>query len=54
MGPGVIIGWFGNKFGQVRLRRSYLEVDLDEMRSANRLLELIGRDGGVATTFTEH
>ena len=40
----VIIGRFGNKFDLVHFRGSYLEVDLDEMRSENRLLDLGGRD----------
>ena len=53
LGPWVIIGRFRNKFSLVRLRGSYLEVGLDDMRSENRLLEVIGADMGVTTPFTD-
>ena len=42
---GGIIGRFGNKYDLGRLRGSYLEVDIGDMRSENRLLGIIGRDG---------
>ena len=45
LGPGVITGRFVNKYALVHFRCDYLEVDLDDMRSANRLLEVLGRDG---------
>ena len=41
----VIIGRFGGRSALVRCRGSYLEVDLDDMRSENRLLDVIGCDG---------
>ena len=45
--PWVIIGRFGIKFALVHGRWSYLEVDPGDMRSENRLLEAIGRDGSL-------
>ena len=45
LGPGVIIGRFRGKYAIVRICGSYLEVDIEDMRSAKRLLEIIGRDG---------
>ena len=47
MAPGIIIGRFGDKYDLVRFRGSYLEADIDDMRSANSLFELIGRDGSL-------
>ena len=44
-GPWVIIGRFGGKYDLVHFRGSYLEVDLDDMRPANRLLEVLKCDG---------
>ena len=41
----VIIGRFENKYAMAHFRGAYLEVDLDDMRSGNRLLEVLGRDG---------
>ena len=37
----------------MHFRGSYLEVDLDDARPENRLLDAIGRGGGVATSFTK-
>ena len=45
LGKGVIIGRFVNKYALVHFRWSYLEVDVGDMRSENRLLEILGRDG---------
>ena len=45
VGQWVIIVRFGIKYGLVHFRWSYVEVDLDDMRSANRLFEILGRDG---------
>ena len=39
---GIIIGRFVNKYALVRCRGAYLEVDLDDMRSAIRLLAVLG------------
>ena len=36
--PWVIIGRFVGKFALVHFRASYLEVDLDDIRSTNRLI----------------
>ena len=47
LGPGVSIGRFGGKYELVHFRCAYLEVDLDDMRSGNRLLEVLGRDGAL-------
>ena len=44
-GPWIITGRFGGKYAIFHFRCSYLEVDLDGMRSTNRLLEILGRDG---------
>ena len=32
------------------LARAYLEADIDDMRPTNRLMGLLGRDGGVTIT----
>ena len=45
--PGVITGRFGNKYALVRRRGSYIEADLDDMRSANRSFGILGRDGAL-------
>ena len=45
VGPGIIIGRFGNKYALVHFRWSYPEVDLEDMRSANSLFGIIGCDG---------
>ena len=45
--PGIIIGRFWNKYALVHFRGSYLEVDIDDMKSANSLFELIWRDGAL-------
>ena len=36
--PWVITGWFGDKYDLVHFRGSYLEVDLDDMLSANLMI----------------
>ena len=33
------------EYALVRFLRSYLEVDLEDMRSGNRILDVFGRDG---------
>ena len=48
---GGIIGRFGNKYDLGRLRGSYLEVDIGDMRSENRLLGIIGRDVALQLHF---
>ena len=45
VGPGIIIGRFGNKYASVRFTGSYFEVDLGDMRSTNSLFELIACSG---------
>ena len=45
LGPGIIIGRFGGQYAIVHFRGAYLEVDLDDVRSENWLLEVIGCDG---------
>ena len=50
VGPGIIIGRFGDKYALVHFRRSYFEVYLYDMRSANSLFVIVGCDG----TLTLH
>ena len=38
---------FWGMYALVRLRGAYLEVDLEDMRSENRLLEVLGRYGAL-------
>ena len=45
LGQWVIIGRFGGKFAIVHPMGSYLEVNLDDIRPEDRLLDVIGRDG---------
>ena len=45
VGQGIIIGRFGNKYALVHFGWPYFEVGLDDMRSANSLLGIIGCDG---------
>ena len=45
LGSGVIVGRFGNECAIVHFRGAYLEVALYDMRSENRLLEVLGCDG---------
>ena len=40
-----IIGRFGGGYAIVQFRGAYVEVGLADMRSANRILEVLGRDG---------
>ena len=49
--PWVIIGGFGSKFSLVHCRGPYMEVDLDGMRPANRVLDAIGCDGELRLHF---
>ena len=41
----IIIGRFGGEFALVHFRGSYMEVDLEDMRSENRRLQVIDLDG---------
>ena len=41
---GWLFGRFGVKYALGRFRLSYLEADIGDMRPANRLFELLGRD----------
>ena len=41
------MGGFGGEFALVHFRGSYLEVDLGDMRSENRLLDVVGCDGAL-------
>ena len=45
LGTAVIMGRFGGKYALVLSIGAYLEVDLEDMRSANRFLEVLGCDG---------
>ena len=47
LGSGIIIGRFWDKYALVHSSGSYLEVDIGDMRSANRLWGIIGRDGAL-------
>ena len=53
VGPGIIIGRFGNKYALVHFRWSYFEVGLDDMRSANSSFGIIGF-GGALTLHIPH
>ena len=50
VGPGIIIGRFGDKYALVHFRGPYFEVDLEDMRPARSLFGIIGCDG----TLTLH
>ena len=50
IGPGIIIGRFGNKYELVHARWSYFEVDLEDMCSTSSLFDIVGFDG----TLTLH
>ena len=52
LGPWVIIGGFGGKYALVHIRGSYSEVDLAEMRTENRILDVIGCDGTLQLHLT--
>ena len=47
MGPWAIIGRFGGKYEPAHFRWPYLEVDLDDMRPADRLFGILGIDGAL-------
>ena len=47
LGGGIIVGRFGDKYDLVLFRGSYLDVDIDDMRSTNSLLVTVGRDGAL-------
>ena len=51
LGPGVIIGRFGNKYALVHFRGAYLEVGLGDMRSGNRLFGVLGRYGAFGSIY---
>ena len=53
-GPGVIIGRFGGNYALVHFRGSYLEVNLGDMRSTNRLFHLIGCGWDIALACNEY
>ena len=44
-GTGIIIARYGNAYALVHFRGSYLEVSLDDMKSTDRILDVLGRDG---------
>ena len=44
LGTGIINGRLGGKYAIVHFRGAHLEVDLYDMRSGNRLLDVLGRD----------
>ena len=44
-GPGIIIARYGNTYALVHFRGAYLEASLDDMKSADRILDVLGCDG---------
>ena len=44
-GPGIIIARYGDTYALVHFRGAYLEVSLDDMRSTDKILEVLGCDG---------
>ena len=44
-GPGIIIARYGGTYALVHFRGAYLEVSLGDMRSTDKILEVLGRDG---------
>ena len=50
VGPGIIVGRFGNKYALVHFRGSYFEFDLEDVRPANSLFGIIGCGGTCALT----
>ena len=44
-GPGIIIARYGSTYALVHFRGAYLEVSLDDMKSTDRILDVLGRDG---------
>ena len=47
VGRGIIIGRFGEKYAVAHFRGSYFEADLDDMRTANSLFDIIGCGGAL-------
>ena len=45
LGPGIIIARYGNTYALVHFRGAYLEVALGDMRSTDKILEVLGCDG---------
>ena len=44
-GPGIIISRYGGAYALVHFRGAYFEVSLDDMKSTDRILDVLGRDG---------
>ena len=44
-GPGIIIARYGDTYALVHFRGAYLEVSLDDMKSTDRILDVLGCDG---------
>ena len=46
-GPGIIIARYGNAYALVHFRGAYLEVSLGDLKSTDRILEVLGCDGAL-------
>ena len=44
-GPGIVIARYGGAYALVHFRGVYLEVSLRDMRSADKILDVLGSDG---------
>ena len=44
-GPGIIIARYGDTYALVHFRGAYLEVSLGDLKSTDRILDVLGRDG---------
>ena len=44
-GPGVIIARYGNQYDLVHFRGSYLEVAMGDLKSTDKVLDVLGCDG---------
>ena len=47
MGPGIIIARYGNQYALVHFRGSYLEVALGDLKSTDKVLDVLGCDGAL-------
>ena len=45
LGPGIVIGKFGRKGALIRFRGNSIDVDLNDLRSGNKIFSVIGCDG---------
>ena len=46
-GPGIIIPRYGNQYALVHFRGTYLEVSMGDLKSTDRVLDVLGCDGAL-------